>query len=123
MHTSITPPIEYQYNSTKVLMPAIIDRPQTPISLLKMALKVQQRRKITILFSLLDDQSNHLPRLPLLLSKYEKLAFLGLVGVGGADPVTAGIPILTSPILLRSPCSAILTSIPGSRFSNSTPSG
>lgn len=44
MHTSITPPIEYQYNHTKVLMPAIIDRSQTPILLLKMALKVQTKK-------------------------------------------------------------------------------
>lgn len=65
----------------------------------------------------------HLPRLPRRLSKYPKLALLGLVGVCAGVPTAGGIPILTSPILRNSPCSAIRTSAPGSRFNRSTPSG
>ena len=63
------------------------------------------------------------PRLPLLLSKYAPLELLGLVGVCNGDCSRGCMPILISPMRLRSACNAIRTSEPGSRLSNSTPKG
>lgn len=65
-------------------------------------------------------QDTYRPRLPLLLSKY---APIGLVGVCNGVCSLGGIPILISPIRLKSACSAIRISDPGSRLSSSTLSG